>query len=176
MGILRRGNELHCFNQDFHTDLSDGRGSLHGKQCVRPNISRSSRANVPKIEDSVPRIGRWIRARERLESRSSCCAIKGVLRVKLDFLTFFVSAFACYRVTVLISRDVGPFGICKKAREHSKLLKCPYCTSVYVGSLTALVLWISGFVMPFGMWFILSLAFAGATIVLDRCFSADYQP
>ncbi len=96
--------------------------------------------------------------------------------MKLDFLTFFVSAFACYRLTVLISRDVGPWGIFKKAREHSKLLKCPYCISVYMGSLTCAALWISGFVMPFAMWCILSLSFAGATIILDRCFSADYQP
>ncbi len=131
---------------------------------------------MPTIEDSLPGIRWWIRARERMDARSSCRAIEGMLRVKLDFLTFFVSAFACYRVTVLISRDVGPFGICKKAREHSKLLKCPYCTSVYVGSLITVGLWLSGFVMPFGMWCILSLAFAGATIVLDRCFSADYQP
>lgn len=96
--------------------------------------------------------------------------------MKLDFLTFFISAFACYRITVLISRDVGPWHICKTLRAHSNLLKCPYCTSVYVGSLVSIGLWVSGFVMPWPMWCILSLAFAGATIVLDRCFSADWAP
>ncbi len=93
--------------------------------------------------------------------------------MKLDFLTFFISALACYRITVLISRDL----ISKPIRSIpyiGKVAKCPYCTSVYMGSLTCGALWISGFVMPFAMWCILSMAFAGATIVLDRCFSADY--
>jgi len=97
-------------------------------------------------------------------------------KMKLDFLVWFVSAFATYRITVLISRDIGPFGICTKAREHSKLLKCPYCTSVYTGSLVALGLYFSGFTMPVIMWCIISLSFSAASIILDRCFSADYLP
>ncbi len=96
--------------------------------------------------------------------------------MKLDFLAFFISAFATYRVTVLISRDVGPFSIFKKAREHSKLLKCPYCTGIYVGALTCSGLWLSGYAMPWPMWIILSLSFSASSIILDRCFSADYQP
>ncbi len=119
---------------------------------------------------------RWrSRARQRLDFGFTYRCAERVLQLKLDWLTFFVSAFACYRITVLISRDLGPFGICKKLREHSKLLKCPYCTSVYVGSLITIGLWLSGFVMPFAMWCILSLAFSGATIALDRVFTADYQ-
>ncbi len=93
--------------------------------------------------------------------------------MKLDFLTFFVSSFATYRITVLLSRDL----ISKPIRSIpylGKVAKCPYCTSVYVGSLTAFVLWISGFVMPLPMWFILSFSLSGVSIILDRCFSADY--
>ena len=96
--------------------------------------------------------------------------------MKLDFLTWFVSEFCCYRVTVLISRDLGPFGLLAKFREGSKMLKCPYCTSVYVGSIVASGLWLAGYQMPIAMWFIISLSFSGASIILDRCFTADYSP
>jgi len=97
-------------------------------------------------------------------------------RMKLDFLTWFVSALCCYRLSVLISRDIGPFGICEKLRKHSKLAKCPYCTSVYMGSLVAIGLYFSGFVMPFITWCILSLSLSASSIVLDRCFTSDYLP
>ncbi len=176
MGLLRSGDKLHRSHPDLLSDLPDGGRALPSKRHESSKPTGSDRSNVPKSFHTLQRIHwRWP-DNEQMEFESARSSTEGVLRVKLDFLTFFVSAFATYRITVLISRDVGPWGICKKLREHSKLLKCPYCTSVYVGSLTALVLWISGFVMPFGMWCILSLAFAGATIVLDRCFSADYQP
>jgi uncharacterized membrane protein len=99
-----------------------------------------------------------------------------LLRVKLDFLTWFVCAFATYRLTVLISRDIGPFGVFAWGREHSKMLKCPYCTGIYVGALTALCLYWSGLVMPLGMWIIISLSFSAAAVILDRCFTSDYFP
>lgn len=94
----------------------------------------------------------------------------------MNFLTWFISALACYRVTVLISRDIGPFGIFAWIREHShcKGLKCPYCTGVYVGALTALCLYWAGLSMPLGMWIILSLSFSGATVCFDRVFTSDY--
>ncbi len=95
--------------------------------------------------------------------------------MKLDFLWFFISSFACYRLTVLISRDL----ISKPIRTIpyiGKVAKCPYCTSVYMGSLVTVELWISGFVMPWPMWIILSFAFSASSIILDRIFSADYAP
>lgn len=98
------------------------------------------------------------------------------LKLKLDFLVWLISVFCCYRLTVLLSRDLGPFYICETARKYIKPLKCPYCTSVYTGSLTALGLYFSGVVLPIVMWFILSLSFSAGSIVLDRCFTADYQP
>jgi hypothetical protein len=103
----------------------------------------------------------------------------GMLRtMKLDWITFWVAALACYRVTVLISRCFGPWGIFKKLRSIdrcSKLLKCPFCVSIYIGSFTAFALWLSGYEMPVAMWFILSFALSGITIALDRTFTADHQ-
>lgn len=99
--------------------------------------------------------------------------------MKLDFLTWFISAFCTYRLTVMISRDLGPWDVFSKLRSIdrcSKLLKCPMCTSVYTGSLVTIGLYFSGFTMPIAMWCILSLSFSAGSIVLDRCFTADYNP
>ncbi len=96
--------------------------------------------------------------------------------MKLDFLTFFVSAFATYRATVIVSRDIGPWGVFRWLRSKSKLAKCPFCVSIYIGGATSLCLYWSGFVMPLPMWFILSLAFSAITIMADRAFTADHNP
>jgi len=96
--------------------------------------------------------------------------------LKVDWLTFWICALACYRVTVLIARDIGPFKIFQRLRKIdrcSKLLKCPFCVSVYVGSATSASLWLAGYQLPIVMWFMLSLAFSAVTIVLDRTFTAD---
>ena len=99
--------------------------------------------------------------------------------MRLGWLEFWVSAIACYRLTILISRDLGPWRVFKRLRtidRCSELLKCPFCVSIYTGSLTTFILWLSGFVMPIGMWFLLALSFSAVTIALDRTFTADYSP
>lgn len=96
--------------------------------------------------------------------------------MKLDFLTWFVSVFACYRATVLVARDLGPFNVFRKLREKSRMLKCPYCVSLYIGSVAAFALWMSGFVEPLAVWFALSLSFSACSVILDRCFTVDYLP
>jgi len=112
-----------------------------------------------------------------MESEPPASGASGMLRkMKLDFLTWFICALTCYRLTVLVSRDIGPFGVFHNLRKHSKLLKCPYCMSVYTGAFVSLGLFIDGISMTIPMWFILSLSFSAVSIVLDRCFSADYQP
>lgn len=94
----------------------------------------------------------------------------------MNFFVWFISAFACYRVTVLLSRDLGPWNACYELREKIKALKCPYCTSVYIGVVTSVLLYIGGIQEPAAMWVMLSLSWSGSTIVLDRAFTSDYQP
>lgn len=96
--------------------------------------------------------------------------------MKLDWLTFWVAGIACYRLTVLITRCLGPWDIFKRLRSIdrcSKLLKCPLCVSVYMGGLVSFLLYLSGFQMPLPTWFLISLAFSGISIALDRIFTAD---
>ena len=98
--------------------------------------------------------------------------------MKIDWITFWISALACYRVTILIARDFGPLEIFKRMRSiprYSKLLKCPFCVSIYVGSATAFLLWLGGYVEPWPMWICLSLSFSAVTIAADRVFTSDYN-
>ncbi len=148
---------------------------MFGKRDASADTTTGDRSDVRPLTCSLPR--RRQRDGESVELEPSSTGTSwGLLRVKLDFLTFFVSAFATYRVTILISRDLGPWRIFARLRDKSKLLKCPYCTSVYVGSLVTVGLWASGFVMQWPMWIILSFGLSASSIILDRCFSADYQP
>lgn len=100
-------------------------------------------------------------------------------KMKLNFLTFFIASLACYRVTVLITRCLGPWEIFAKLRaidRCSKLLTCPKCVSIYAGASAAFGLWLAGYVEPWPNWIMLSLAFSAVTIILDRCFTFDYNP
>jgi hypothetical protein len=99
--------------------------------------------------------------------------------MKVGWLEFWIAALACYRITVLISRCLGPWGVFRHLRSIdrcSKLLKCPFCVSIYVGAFCSLALWLSGFQEPLTIFVLLSLAFSGITIALDRTFTADHNP
>jgi hypothetical protein len=99
--------------------------------------------------------------------------------MKIDWITFWIAALACYRITVLITRCLGPWDVFAKLRKIdrcSKLLKCPFCVSVWIGLFISLGLWLDGYVEPIPIWFCLSMALSGITIALDRTFTADHNP
>src|ERR1700758_918664 len=101
-----------------------------------------------------------------------------MLRTKMNWLIFWVSALATYRVTIMFSRELGPFSIFKRLRSLplcGKLLTCAYCTSVYVASLICVLLWVSGVELSIPMWIILALAFSAVTVIADRTFTSDFQ-
>jgi hypothetical protein len=97
----------------------------------------------------------------------------------MNWLWFWIGALTTYRLTILIVRDLGPWGVFKKLRSFdrcSKLLKCPFCVSPYMGSLVSLGFWLSGITAPIVIWFCLPFAFSAITIALDRTFTSDYNP
>lgn len=99
--------------------------------------------------------------------------------MKIGWIEFWIAALCTYRITILLSRDLGPWRIFARLRaidRCSKLLKCPFCVSVYVGSLTSFALFFCGYSLPWPLWFMLALAFSSVSIALDRTFTADYNP
>lgn len=104
-------------------------------------------------------------------------AIRMLRRMKIDWLIFWISALATYRLTVFVARDLGPCKIFKRLRALPYIgawAKCPFCVSPYMGALICVGLWLSGYVEPLPVWILLCLAWSAITIAVDRTFSGDY--
>lgn len=90
---------------------------------------------------------------------------------------FVVAALACFRVTVLISRDAGPYRIFAKLRKndrYSKLLRCPYCVSMWIAAFIVAGFWACGTRLNPVMTACMVFALSGIAIILDRSFSSDH--
>lgn len=87
---------------------------------------------------------------------------------------FILMALACYRLTVLIVRDAGPWDVCKWARRQVKMLGCPYCVSVWVGGVLETFYYFTVKTDAPMVAACLALALSSVAIILDRCFSVDY--
>jgi hypothetical protein len=92
------------------------------------------------------------------------------------WLFFWIGAIATYRITVLITRDLGPFGIFKRLRSINEFWKCPFCVSPYVASFIAIAVHLSGdFRFSVVLWILFVFSWSGITIALDRTFTSDYN-
>lgn len=92
---------------------------------------------------------------------------------------FILAALACYRLTVLFSRDAGPFKIFTKLRalKHGigPLFGCPYCISLWVAAAIETGFFFSGVRdLPIVMLSIV-LALSAISIMSDRVFTSDHQ-
>lgn len=87
---------------------------------------------------------------------------------------FLLAGLACYRLTVLFSRDAGPFDVFKLLRKHSKLVACPYCVSVWLGGFVEAAFYFSGIVDPWVVMLSIVLALSAVAIILDRIFTSDH--
>lgn len=91
---------------------------------------------------------------------------------------FIICSLACYRATVLIARDAGPWRIFARLRQqdrYSKLLKCPYCVSVWVAIFIQTAVYLSGVNDSFVVCVLLVLSYSAIAIALDRVFTADHS-
>lgn len=73
----------------------------------------------------------------------------------MNWFIFVLSVFACYRLSILISKESGPGKVSKKLRELPKPksswregLSCPLCLSVWFSALITGYLWYIGMVEP----------------------------
>lgn len=91
---------------------------------------------------------------------------------------FILASLACYRLTVLIARDAGPWRMFAKMRKvdrFSKLLKCPFCVSIWCALLIETAFYFSGLrnipvIMACNI-----LAMSAVSIALDRIFTVSHQ-
>jgi hypothetical protein len=89
---------------------------------------------------------------------------------------FIILSFCVYRITVLIARDACPFHVCAKLREidRLKVLKCPFCSSLWVSAFVNLAYYYFGLKSEFVVLIAIIFAMSAITIILDRCFTVDY--
>lgn len=92
---------------------------------------------------------------------------------------FILAALACYRLTVLFSRDAGPFKIFSKLRtlKHGigPLFGCPFCVSIHLGLAIVISFNLSGVKDSFVVSACVVLALSAISIALDRVFTSDHQ-
>lgn len=95
----------------------------------------------------------------------------------MTIFQFILAALACYRVTVLIARDAGPWNIfirLRKMTRLSKLLSCPFCVSIWVALAIEIAFYFSvqkDLVMVSGF---IVLGLSAISIILDRVFTSDH--
>lgn len=89
---------------------------------------------------------------------------------------FILAALACYRLTVLIARDAGPFGVFRWLRStRFKVFSCPYCVSLWAGALIESCFYLSGVTDTPVIVACIILSLSAVAIMLDRLFSSDHQ-
>ena len=91
---------------------------------------------------------------------------------------FIIGALATFRLTVLVSRDAGPFHVFSKLRSLDKgtsVLKCPYCSSVWLAGFICLLFYFFGGVMcNLAEWCCILFSFSAISIGLDRILTSDH--
>lgn len=96
----------------------------------------------------------------------------------MNWWYLILGGLATYSMTVLIVRDAGPWKIIKRIREldrYSKLLKCPFCVSVWIAGFVNLAYFLIGIETNLVILFLSLFAMRAISIMLDRAFTSDYQ-
>lgn len=90
---------------------------------------------------------------------------------------FIVASLACYRVTVFVTRDLGPFKLFQRLRKlNPQFLGCPFCVSPWVAASIEALFYFSGVCDSFVVSGCVVLAMSAITIALDRTFTSDHNP
>lgn len=102
-----------------------------------------------------------------------------------EWLQFLIYSLATYRLSLLITKDVGPGWMFKHFRRWVKReapkkshmddgIECLFCMSMQIGLVMAVAY---GFLHGYKVFdlFILALALSGAAIILHKTFTSDFK-
>lgn len=94
----------------------------------------------------------------------------------MSVFQFILASLACYRLTVLITRDAGPLSVFANMRKlPGKFMSCPYCVSVWAAAVIESAFLFCGVIDSPVVIACIIFAMSGITIALDRIFTADYR-
>lgn len=98
--------------------------------------------------------------------------------MNLTPLEFIVAALATYRLSLLVSKEYGPFGMFHKLRnappkksDTAKWLECLFCFSMTASAVVCACLWLAGTRQHYAEWFVLWTALSAVAICLNQHFT-----
>lgn len=92
----------------------------------------------------------------------------------MSVFEFCILALACYRLTVLFARDIGPMEVFRRlraARGIGSALSCPHCVSIWIGFALCTVYHFTISPSPLLIELCNALALSAVAIILDRVFT-----
>lgn len=92
---------------------------------------------------------------------------------------FILASLCCFRLTVLIVRDVGPWRMFARLRSvahFTKLLTCVFCTSLWVAAGIETAFLLSRVHDKPVVIVCIVFAMSGITVILDRTWTVDHNP
>lgn len=90
---------------------------------------------------------------------------------------FVLGSLCCYRLVLLLTRDIGPFGSMRSLRKlNPKLLGCPYCSSIWIAAGLEAGFYFCGHRSDAVIMVCEVFAMSAVAVILHRTFSADYLP
>lgn len=88
-----------------------------------------------------------------------------------------LGGLATFRLTCLVSRDLGPYRVFARLRALSPgWFGCPFCFSITAGALVTVALYFLGIETRLVINVLFVLAFSAISIILDRTWTADHNP
>lgn len=98
--------------------------------------------------------------------------------MQLTWMQFIIAALACYRISLLFTRESGPAKIFQRLRRAPKKnsaiadwLSCIFCFSMTGSAFVCLALWLSGVRAHYAEWFLLWCGLSAATIMANQRFT-----
>lgn len=98
--------------------------------------------------------------------------------MNLDPFAFIIAALACYRISLLFTKESGPARMFAKLRRAPKAksataewLSCIFCFSMTGSAFVCFVLWLSGIRQHYTEWFLTWCSLSAVTILLNQKFT-----
>lgn len=94
-----------------------------------------------------------------------------------DALWFIIAMLATWRISVMLTREEGPFQIVVVARSIlykikglSALADCLFCASIWIGLFAAITM-----LIPYVRWWLVPFALSGGAILIDGLFRSGSE-
>lgn len=95
----------------------------------------------------------------------------------MDPFLFIIAALAVYRISLMFTKEMGPFHIFEIIRKKmpTKMTKewvsCIFCFSMTVSAFVCVLIWSMGYNFRWQEWLMLWFSFSAITVMLNQTFT-----